>query len=266
MSADPGVSAGGMVRLFECMVEYLALHNKFDLRKYAAVLRERLLPHAGSANLIPQAWPRLESTRLAACPEMQEFLLGYAAHRFMEAGVPLETHGEVSVDLLLRLRLQFMFHMGRALEPFMGRVAALEFFKNFVDYHTTVTKAVAPMASVHESIMDLPPPFQGSFNALAFGVGKAQAGVLITRCRWHEALAEFDDPEWAYAVACHYDFVAARTGNENFHLTRTRTCAHGDGCCDFVWHDLREEPDPRHPDEKFWNEKKARLARMLAER
>jgi len=137
----------------------------------------------------------------------------------------------------------------------MHKDEAMEFTKNYIDYHAEKKRAGDKQESVNDIIGqqdEWPPLFQESFNLTEFKYAEGMAGMKITKCRWHEVLKELNDPEFCYATCCHYDFKAAELANENFVLTRKCTLMQGDSCCDFIWHDTRIDKECKHPDEEFW--------------
>jgi hypothetical protein len=94
-----------------------------------------------------------------------------------------------------------------------------------------------------------------SHNLIYFTLNSWKAGEKILRCKWHEVMKELKDPDFAYAVACHYDFEATKNINPSFVLTRTKTLMQGHEYCDFCMHDTRHIA-VTHPAKAFWNELK----------
>ncbi len=141
-----------------------------------------------------------------------------------------------------------------ALVEVIGRDAALTLYKEYVDYRTDIMKK--PTTSKYESLEQFYKLMisEGGSGPQG-GVGAILEGGMVVfrvdRCMWHELQKEYGDMEIAYVTACHYDFYAATLWNENFELTRTKTCMQG-GYCDFCWHDKRYDKEMKHPPDEFW--------------
>ncbi|MFW9808271.1 MAG: L-2-amino-thiazoline-4-carboxylic acid hydrolase [Candidatus Thorarchaeota archaeon] len=126
----------------------------------------------------------------------------------------------------------------------------LELYRNYVDYRTDREKSIQPKENLEEFFNYMKSSAESPLE-WSFYLGKD--GVLyakVTSCLWSEILKEFD-PEIAYAVACHFDFNAAKHYNENFVLTRKKTIMQGNKYCDFCWHDTRFGSG-KHPNEEFY--------------
>ncbi|MFH1728373.1 MAG: L-2-amino-thiazoline-4-carboxylic acid hydrolase [Pseudomonadota bacterium] len=166
-------------------------------------------------------------------------------------------NGEIEICKkdILRGFLHIKYHLAKSLLSIMCKEEAFKFFNDYIDYHTVSIRKPSPVENLEDllySSTDWPELFQKSFNLIDFQIDKGQVGYKIEKCKWHEAIKEFNDPDFCYSIACHYDFLAAKVMNENFVLTRTQTLAGGGKCCDFVWHDMRYDRECMHPDEKFW--------------
>lgn len=143
----------------------------------------------------------------------------------------------------------------KALAEVMGKAAAIALFEDFTDLQTK-TYNLPHLEKVADLLAAKSPPgevFAGGHDFVEFELNDGQAGCKVTKCKWHEVLKEFNDPDLEYAVICHYDFEAARRHNPNFKLTREGTLAQGRSCCDFIWHDTRVEKNPTHPSRDFWD-------------
>lgn len=135
------------------------------------------------------------------------------------------------------------------------RDKALELFKRYVDYRTNLTsKLDESITCVEDFYKGIISEDSATHTGTLFLTRNGVIGFKTTRCMWVEILKEFGDPELGYAVACHYDFHAAKYINKDFRLTRTRTLMQGDEMCDFCWHDISVDKEMKHPPEEFWQE------------
>lgn len=143
----------------------------------------------------------------------------------------------------------------KALAEVRGKPEAIALFEEFTDLQTK-TYNLPQLEKVSDLLSTKSPPgevFAGGHDFVEFELNDGQVGCKVTKCKWHEVLREFNDPDIEYAVICHYDFEAARCHNPSFMLTRKGTLAQCRPYCDFIWHDTRLEKNPAHPSEDFWN-------------
>ncbi|MFX1263770.1 MAG: L-2-amino-thiazoline-4-carboxylic acid hydrolase [Promethearchaeota archaeon] len=142
-------------------------------------------------------------------------------------------------------------YMAETTVELLSREEGLEFFRNYVDYKTDHEKAIEAHDSLEALFDHLKSSSTESPQEWSFYFGKDGAVYAkVASCLWSEVLKEFDS-EIAYAVACHFDFNAAKHYNENFVLTRTKTIMQGNEYCDFCWRDTRLG-NGSHPDDSFW--------------
>ena len=135
------------------------------------------------------------------------------------------------------------------------RDKALELYKRYVDHRTRLTsKLDESITCVEDFYKESTSTDSATHTGTGFLTRNGVIGSKTTRCMWFEILREFGDPELGYAVACHYDFLAAKYIGKNFRLTRTRTLMQGDEICDFCWHDISIDKEMKHPPEEFWQE------------
>ncbi len=164
---------------------------------------------------------------------------------------------EISTNASLKARLHITYYMAKALESIVEKDEAVELCKGFIDYSTEkgdrVIESVENIEDLFTEKDSLTGEFSGSFNFVSFVLDTGRVGKKIKRCRWAEILKEVADEEYAYAVACHYDFLAAKKMNPNFELTRTKTITTGNGFCDFIWHDKTKVFEIKHEGCEFWN-------------
>jgi hypothetical protein len=146
------------------------------------------------------------------------------------------------------------FYMAESLLSVAQRKKAVALFKDYIDYrtdrlHEQIIPAVDSIDDMYTLLLSGPrSPLEASYFLTADG----KCGCRITRCMWSEVLKEFNSPELAYSVACHYDFHAAPYHNSNFVLTRKSTLIQGAKFCDFCWHDTTASELIEHPGHGFW--------------
>lgn len=171
--------------------------------------------------------------------------------------ISTEKDGKISVPYwnYVRSYLIPFYLIASTMVEIMPREQAIELYKRSVDYETDQTQKVDGSITCVE---DLYKVGVGTSSPTHTGTGfltrNGVVGSKTTRCMWEDILQEFDDPELGYAVACHYDFNAARYINKNFRLTRTKTLMQGDEMCDFCWHDISIDTEMKHPPDSFWQE------------
>jgi hypothetical protein len=148
------------------------------------------------------------------------------------------------------------YYILKALTCVMSKDAAIRLFNDFSDNQTRTKYNLPHLEKVADLLSANSPSgevFVGGHNVVEFELDEGRVGCKVTRCKWHEVLKDFNDPELEYAVICHYDFEAAKCHNANFALTREETLAQGHACCDFIWHDTRIDKEPVHPKRNFWD-------------
>ncbi len=159
------------------------------------------------------------------------------------------------VNNVLKSFLYAHYTLAKSLQAIMGKEQGLNVFKAFVDAQIKKT-GLPQVENVRDflfmNMKEIHPLFKNSFNRVEFELDEGRAGCKIKKCRWHQVMKKLADPETAYAIACHFDFIAAKCSNKNFRLTREKTIMEGGIFCDFIWHDLRVVKKVVHPDEKFW--------------
>jgi len=169
-------------------------------------------------------------------------------------GTP-DPESEMIVDAKPYLRgyLFIFYYLAKSLESVMPKSKAIKYFQSMTDAHTRAM-TFPKMKKVSEMVFDKKPlgAFKNAFNMTEFVLDDGRSGCRADKCKWAEVLKELHDPDYAYAVACHYDFEAVRMRNSAFVMTRTGTLAQGRPYCDFLWHDTRINKDMTHPSKEFW--------------
>lgn len=165
-----------------------------------------------------------------------------------------ETERTVDAKHYLRGYLFMDYYLAKSLESVMSKNMAIKYFQSMNDAHTR-TMTFPKMKKVSEMVFDGNPTgaFKNAFNMTEFILDEGRSGCRADKCKWAEVMKELNDPDYAYAVACHYDFEAVRMRNSAFVLTRTGTLAQGKPYCDFFWHDTRVNKDLTHPPKEFWD-------------
>jgi len=242
---------------FDRFLDYVRPLAAERLPDYTQALTETLNRQARLENLPEPYMARLKGMRNWS---QEENLLRSAARFYLgelncldrlTEGRPVEV---LSADAI-RAYLKLAHLKVSGLEILMPKKNALAAWMDFLDrdIHNLSIKAVSSIEGMFWAGNQPAGLFKDSFDCSEFDLEDGRVGVKIRKCRWKNILAEFSDPEYAYAIACHYDFAAAKAANLNFILTRTQTLTQNASYCDFVWHDLRRDKDCRHPDSRFWD-------------
>lgn len=148
------------------------------------------------------------------------------------------------------------YFIAKALTSIMSKNDAIKLFNEFTDLQTRTKYQLPHLENVSDLLTAKSPAsgvFAGGHDFIEFELDAGQVGCKVAKCKWHEVLKEFNDPDFEYAIICHYDFEAARVHNSNFLLTREGTLAQGRPYCDFIWHDIRIDSNPSHPTQEFWD-------------
>ena len=257
----------------KCLIDVPEMYNRRlgVLARFTERVREgfpsqlpdyvKTLSEALSHSPRPATLPESYATMLKEFPawQMEPELLSSAAGFYLRTlnqpeAIEKAPQVEVFTADALRASLGLTYHQIKSLEVLMPKNDALRFWMDFLD-RDIPNLALKKMGEVEEVIWagrQPPGPFKNSFIATEFDLEDGRVGIRVKKCRWKEVLQEFADPEYAYAVACHYDFAAAKAANPNFVLTRTQTLTKDAPYCDFVWHDLRRDKACRHPAKSFW--------------
>lgn len=200
---------------------------------------------------------------LADCPKLSEYksvARTLIAKRLSLAGIKDCPEPTEKITFTSKKYLSGVFVVNyfivKALTSIMSKTDAIKFFQEFTDILTRTKYQLPHLEKVSELLTANSPSgavFSGGHDFVEFELDAGQAGSKVTKCKWHEVLKEFNDPDFEYPVICHYDFEAARCNNSNFILTRTGTLAQGRSYCDFIWHDKRIDNNLSHPGQEFWN-------------
>ncbi|MHA2295575.1 MAG: L-2-amino-thiazoline-4-carboxylic acid hydrolase [Candidatus Hodarchaeales archaeon] len=166
-------------------------------------------------------------------------------------GDNLEKEIEILNNDVLKAYLYFPYHWLQALMTISLRSEAISYYKNHVD-----TKALQAINSEYfENLHDFADHIEENLEGKHdFVSTRLSDGVRIRKtekCNLHEVSKGLNDPEIAYALVCHVDFVSIKRFNEHFALTREQTLMDGD-YCDFCWHDTRVDKEMVHPSREFW--------------
>ncbi|MFC1521907.1 L-2-amino-thiazoline-4-carboxylic acid hydrolase [Elusimicrobiota bacterium] len=193
-------------------------------------------------------------------PELAKAFLTKSVE-FLDIPGKIKQKGKTRVNAknYLRSFLITTYYLAKALESVMPKSKAINHHKRLVDKHVRNRTDYPRRENVSQLLFKnrkLTGPFAHGFNYVDVEAGKGCAIKKIMRCKWHEVLKETRDPAFAYAVACHCDYAAARKFNPNFALTRTQTLTQGKKYCDFVWHDLRYSKKLAHPPKEYWDKLK----------
>jgi hypothetical protein len=262
----------------DCVPVELALKHYLPggLRYQYALKRIRAIPNIDYVSFRHDFMKRLGAPHAVQPPEnrLSEYISGSSElenDRELSAAIICATFGylgikdfpgtdfKTSADAknCLRGYLFVYYKLAKALETVLGKKEALNLYCSIVDEETKMTAAkFTKREKVTDAFMESDTrkgTFKGAFNVIEFITDDARFGEKVTRCKWAEVLSELKDPDFAYAVACHFDFEAVRAYNENFELTRNGTLAKGKPYCDFMYHDKRLSQKLEHPPEEFWD-------------
>ncbi len=161
----------------------------------------------------------------------------------------------VNVKDMLRAYLHKSYFLAKSLEAVMPKPQAIEFHQKLVDVQTRAEGTSDHPQQVADHLFanqKLKGAFAEAFNYSERLLPGGRVAKKITKCKWCEVLREVNDPDYAYAVACHDDFEATKVENPAFTLTRAGTLIQGRPYCDFLFHDTRIDKDPAHLPEDFW--------------
>lgn len=237
-------------------LEYIEKNSICDLSVYRKELLRLLLPTEGV-----QGDPELIKTvladypALAANPELGAALL-MRVLQFLGVAQLCDPETRINSDAKQYLRgyLFIGYYLAKAFEPQLSKKGAIEAFQKIRDEYThTVPFEKAEHVSDFVFGGEGSGAFRNAFIMTEFTIDEGKSGSKVYKCKWAEVMKELNDPDFAYAVACHYDFEAAKMYNQAFHLTRGGTLIQGRSCCDFVWHDTRINAALTHPDKEFWD-------------
>lgn len=162
---------------------------------------------------------------------------------------------EINVTDMLRSRLLFHYYLAISLTSIMTKNKAIKEFQKFIDYKTQLSRDPNEYFDDIEEINkdETFQKYYQSHNIVQFSLEKGKIGTKVTKCKWYDVMKELNDPEFSYAVCCHFDFEVTKNMNPNFELTRTKTLMQGNEYCDFCYHDTRIVKEVIHPSEEFWD-------------
>ncbi len=169
--------------------------------------------------------------------------------------IPAQGTLTLNVMKYLRARLIKPYYFAKSLETLMPRAEALAYYRGLVDQHTRANGTGTKLDEVSGYLFEKAAPkgpLAAAFNFAECEPGPGRVAAKIKKCKWCEVLKEINDPEYAYSIACHYDFEATKVENPAFVLTRGGTLTQGRPYCDFLFHDTRIDKDPAHLPEDFW--------------
>jgi len=237
-------------------LEYIEKHRLCDIFKYREELLRLLLPSEGvqgDRELFKTVLANYPA--LAANPELGTALL-MRVLQFLGVAALCTPETRISADAKQYLRgyLFIGYYLAKAFEQQLSKKGAVEAFQKIRDEYTRIMP-FEKAEHVSEFVFggEGAGAFKNAFIMTEFTIDEGQSGAKVCKCKWAEVMKELNDPDFAYAVACHYDFEAAKMYNPAFHLTRSGTLIQGRPCCDFLWHDTRVDTDLTHPGKEFWD-------------
>lgn len=236
-------------------LEYIEKNSICDLFIYRGDLLRLLVP----AERVDDA-PELMKSILASYPALAAgqalgTALVMSILQFLGVARLCAPETRISADAKQYLRgyLFIGYYLAKAFEPQLSKKGAIEVFQKIRDEFTrTVPFEKAEHVSEFVFGGEGTGAFKNAFIITEFTIDEGKSGAKVCKCKWAEVMKELNDPDFAYAVACHYDFEAAKMHNPAFHLTRSGTLIQGRPYCDFVWHDTRLDAAIKHPGKEFW--------------
>lgn len=237
-------------------LEYIQKNKTCDLSMYSGELLRLLVPPEGV-----EGDPELTKSilvnypALAADPALGTALVMKILQLLGVARLCApETRISADAKQYLRGYLFIGYYLAKAFEPQLSKKGAIEAFQKIRDEFTrTVPFEKAEHVSDFVFGGEGAGAFRNAFIMTDFTLDESKSGSKVYKCKWAEVMKELNDPDYAYAVACHYDFEAAKMYNPAFHLTRSGTLIQGRPCCDFLWHDTRIDAALTHPGKEFWD-------------
>ncbi|MFC1522733.1 L-2-amino-thiazoline-4-carboxylic acid hydrolase [Elusimicrobiota bacterium] len=249
------------LKTLEYLLRYIRQNPIRKPDRYRSKILEFLRATKGKNNNLKMPGINLrECPKLAKDPELSRAFLSRILELLnIKNPAKLKDTSKINVKNYLRSYLITDYYLAKALEAVMPKTKAVEYYKRLVDNHTRKIKKFPRIKQVSDLISKSTPRnsiFAHAFNYAQFELDKGRVGTKITRCKWNEVLKEVKDRDYAYTVACHYDFEAVKKYNSHFRLTRTQTLTQGKKHCDFVWHDRRLSRKLIHPPRSFWEKLK----------
>jgi len=219
------------LKFAEFSLKYMKAHPIPRLDKFRAALLKSLsskAPCAYSAEAVTGLVS--EYPMLAKDPELGRALVVKILALLDLDCAPLPTVA-ISVDAKSYLRgyLFIFYYWAKAIAAVMPKKKAIEYFQRIIDGQTR-SRSLPKMGKVSEWVFTLRKAqgaFKHAFICTEFIMDEGRSGCRVDKCKWAEVLKELADPDFAYAVACHYDFEAARMRNPSFKLTRKQTLTEG---------------------------------------
>ena len=243
-------------RFLDCFIEFMKQESPDILRETLTRFRNKLTQFEHTS-LDPTSYEYTPSN-FEFFPDVFEHiravslsLLKYNDH------IATEKDGKISVPYwnLVSSSEISLYILGESLIDTIPREQAIALFKRSIDFETDKTakrdETITCIEDFQKAAFSTATP---THTGVMFLTSNGVLGSKTTRCMWADIFSKFPDSELAYAVACHYDFNAARYINKNFRLTRTKTLIQGDEFCDFCWHDISIDTEMKHPPEEFWKD------------
>jgi hypothetical protein len=236
----------------ESFLNKVQKHDQNAFKEVIANLQQRL-----ASREIEISLPEVELPLITQYPKLKQQVVNYVCEPFEKYQSLTKQTKTVTctVKTWLQSRLFLSYQMAKSLTSIMAKEKAIQFFQDYIDEET---RKVRDPTQYRETLIDekeIMAFFEtyASHNSILFTVNEWKAGQKMLKCKWHEVMKKLNDPDFTYAVACHYDFEATKNTNPAFTLTRTKTLMQGDECCDFCLHDTRQIA-VAHPPESFWKE------------
>ncbi len=169
--------------------------------------------------------------------------------------IPLEKGNRISgpsdiksIDHL-RAKHMLLYHQIAALVDTLGRVAGIQFFKDFVEFWgEEVAKKGHWKVTLKQARQELVPYWENS-NGFEFGIVDLDDEMFLAkfdRCVWYDSMSHIADKELAYYTVCYPGPMIGRHAHEEIMMRRSVTLFTGEFCDELRWnrhvHDEPEQP------------------------
>ncbi|MHA1907249.1 MAG: L-2-amino-thiazoline-4-carboxylic acid hydrolase [Candidatus Thorarchaeota archaeon] len=130
---------------------------------------------------------------------------------------------------------------------------AKEFLQSYVEYYVQKYRPVPEYPDLEKVFEADAESFKTDTTSISTGVlfNKSRYIYRVDKCMGHEALKEFNEPEFGYLAICAGDSTIIKKMNENFEFTRSCTLFDGP-YCDGIAHDTRFVETVKHEPASFF--------------
>ncbi|MHA2423930.1 MAG: L-2-amino-thiazoline-4-carboxylic acid hydrolase [Candidatus Thorarchaeota archaeon] len=128
-----------------------------------------------------------------------------------------------------------------------------EFLQTYAEYFVEKYRRVPEHPDLEKVFDADAESFKTDKTSVCTGVlfDNSKYAYRVDKCMGHEALKEFNEPEFAYLAICAGDGAIVKKMNDNFEFTRTSTLMNG-SYCDGIVHDTRYVDEVNHEPASFF--------------